>query len=121
MGGYFVCQYCGAHLHDSKVEGLYQWEEKAQRYDEALQKAKQRLDCDKNGFISTNKALLLSMFPELKESKGERIRKDLIQWIDDFPDIIWNGHNKKDIIAWLNKQGEQKTVDKVETKFYKGE
>ena len=22
--GYFVCQHCGAHLHDSKVEDLYQ-------------------------------------------------------------------------------------------------
>jgi DNA-directed RNA polymerase subunit RPC12/RpoP len=26
--GYFVCQHCGAHLHDSKVEDLYQWEDK---------------------------------------------------------------------------------------------
>ena len=25
--GYFVCQHCGAHLHDSKVEDLYQWED----------------------------------------------------------------------------------------------
>ena len=23
--GYFVCKHCGAHLHDSKVEDLYQW------------------------------------------------------------------------------------------------
>lgn len=23
--GYFVCQHCGAYLHDSKVEDLYQW------------------------------------------------------------------------------------------------
>lgn len=26
--GYFVCQHCGVHLHDSKVEDLYQWEDK---------------------------------------------------------------------------------------------
>ena len=25
--GYFVCQHCGAHLHDSKVEDLYQWDD----------------------------------------------------------------------------------------------
>jgi len=25
---YFVCQHCGAHLHDSKVKDLYQWEDK---------------------------------------------------------------------------------------------
>ena len=23
--GYFVCQHCGAHLHDSKVEDLQEW------------------------------------------------------------------------------------------------
>ena len=26
--GYFICQHCGAHLHDSEVEDLYQWEDK---------------------------------------------------------------------------------------------
>ena len=25
--GYFICQHCGAHLHDSKVEDLYQWDD----------------------------------------------------------------------------------------------
>ena len=25
--GYFVCQHCGAYLHDSKVEDLYQWDD----------------------------------------------------------------------------------------------
>lgn len=47
---------------------------------------------------------------ELKESEDERIRKDLIQWIDDFPDSIWRGHYKKDIFSWLEKQGEQKPI-----------
>lgn len=26
--GYFVCKHCGAHLHDSEAEDLYQWEDK---------------------------------------------------------------------------------------------
>jgi DNA-directed RNA polymerase subunit RPC12/RpoP len=26
--GYFVCKHCGAHLHDSKVKDLYQWDDK---------------------------------------------------------------------------------------------
>ena len=32
----------------------------------------------------------------------------MIQWIDEFPDTIWRGHYKKDVIDWLEKQGEQK-------------
>ena len=26
--GYFVCQHCGAHLHDSKVGDVYEWDDK---------------------------------------------------------------------------------------------
>lgn len=47
------------------------------------------------------------IFPELKESEDEKIKEDLIQWINDFPDTIWRGHYKKDILAWFEKQGEQ--------------
>lgn len=51
--------------------------------------------------------------PELRESEDEKIRKDLIGWIEDFPDMIWRGHYKKDVIAWLEKQGGQKPKFKV--------
>ena len=61
------------------------------------------------------------IFPELQESEDEKIRKDLIKWINEFPDTIWRSHNKKDVIAWLEKQGEQKPADKVEPKFNTGE
>ena len=54
------------------------------------------------------------IFPELKESEEEIIRKDLIDYFEELPDLICNGehiegsyrgHYKKDIIAWLEKQG----------------
>lgn len=32
----------------------------------------------------------------------------MIQWVDEFPDTIWRGHYKEDIIDWIEKQGEQK-------------
>lgn len=54
--------------------------------------------------------IIEEIFPELKESDDERIKKDLIQWIDEFPDTIWRGHYKKDIIGWLEKQGEQELI-----------
>ena len=55
------------------------------------------------------------------ESEDERIKEDLIQWINEFPDTIWRGHYKKDIIAWLEKQAEQKPADKVGPKFKVGD
>lgn len=72
--------------------------EKAEAYDKAIERAKKLYD---NGITE-------EIFPELKEDDDERIKKDLIQWVDEFPDIIWRGHYKKDIIAWLEKQGKQK-------------
>lgn len=60
------------------------------------------------GTTMNNTDELKEIFSELKESEDERIKKDLIQWINEFPDIIWRGHYKKDIIAWLEKQGNHK-------------
>lgn len=80
--------------------------EKAKAYDEALKKAS-AAHKDEDRHL---KATLERIFPELKGSEDERIKKDLIQWIDEFPDTIWRGHYKKDIIAWLEKQGEQASL-----------
>ena len=47
-------------------------------------------------------------FPELKESKDERIRKTLIEYIKGIKS--WNyflGISKGQMIAWLEKQGEK--------------
>lgn len=78
--------------------------QEAKAYGEAVKKASIAYkDGDKH-----LKATLERIFPELKESEDEKIRKDLIQWIDDFPDIIWRGHHKKDILAWLENQDKQK-------------
>lgn len=76
--------------------------EKARRYDEALEIAKknymsaQDLCKDsKIGILNVFKNTLERIFPELKESEDEEIRKE----IDDYNQ--W--------IAWLEKQGEQKS------------
>ena len=85
-------------------------EEKAKRYDEAIKLAKDSYNYPSYpGFIRAD-----VVFPELKESKDERIRKAIhiyLDWLD--------GRNKdyqpkgdysiKDMIAWLEKQGEQKS------------
>jgi hypothetical protein len=74
-------------------------EEKAKRYDEAIEryKAKQEYESQKvHEFIEY-------LFPELAESEDERIRKDIIEAVElhkDFTQV-----RKEHIYAWLEKQG----------------
>ena len=72
-------------------------------------------------------------FPELKESEGERIRKKLISFVENWKNfrpnspfddyaVYTSDRDECDrILAWLEKQGEQKTDDKVEPKFKVGD
>lgn len=55
---------------------------------------------------------LSTIFPELRESEDERIRKEIIAYLD-VQDAISNRKDQdfKSWIAWLEKQGEQKPVE----------
>ena len=81
--------------------------EKAEAYDKALERAR-AINNGKDVDVESGTTICEYIFPELKESEDEKIKKDLIQWVDEFPDTIWRGHYKEDIIAWLEKQGEDK-------------
>ena len=60
------------------------------------------------------KVLLENLFPELKESEEERIRKEIIQFLQlPHPQFVGK-RNQEKWIDWLEKQGEQKTVSKTE-------
>ena len=76
-------------------------EQKAQRYDEALEKAKRLYE---KGTITES---LCHIFPELKESEDEKIRKELID-IFKGKTSYTSEEDAKRYIAWLEKQGEQK-------------
>lgn len=93
--------------------------EKAERYDEVLEELRGLLECiheEKREILEED---ITNIFPELKESSDERIRQELIAIYSvgakgnmktgDIPD--------KDIVAWLEKQGEKKPTNKVEPKF----
>lgn len=73
---------------------------KAQRYEEALEKAKRLYE---KGTITES---LCHIFPELKESEDEEIRKELMDFVVDNT-ICQDGRREK-WIAWLEKQGERK-------------
>lgn len=95
-------------------------EEKAKAYDNALERAR-KLQENSNGMIL--KKWLWNIFPALKESEDERIRKGIIRNLEYLADRA-EGFVKdelKERIAWLEKQGKQKPTDKVEPKFHEGE
>ena len=84
-------------------------EEKAKAYDEAIKKAKEYETRD-NCLVRPH-----VIFPELKESEDDRIRKDLIAFLDDIWHLgknanfdKWDKSDCSNWIVWLEKQGEQK-------------
>ena len=77
-------------------------EEKARRYDEAIERA--------NSLLSGNQldnAWIYKLLPDLKESEDERIRKEIISALKNANvKGVYDKH-----LAWLEKQGEQKSID----------
>ena len=59
------------------------------------------------------KEKLENIFPELKENEDERMRKALKQGFFHYGNSFttFGGINVVDIIAWLEKQGEQESID----------
>ena len=78
-------------------------EQKAKAYDEALAKAKEQYNYP---CMRSCMGILEEIFPELKESDDEKMRKELIRAFKSLNTIkVWNGIERTDILAWLEKQG----------------
>ena len=89
-------------------------EEKAKRYDEALVNARQEYNTIEN---VERKQWLEELFPELKEPKDERIRKDIIKMVTNTCKGEWFiDSSKEECLSWLEKQGEQKPILNVPTR-----
>lgn len=80
-------------------------EQKAERYDVAIKIAKSKIKNDKDHVLYEDD--IIELFPELKESEDERIMGNIIATIH-----LYYGEpledEAKEMIAWLEKQGEQK-------------
>jgi hypothetical protein len=83
------------------------------KYNEALERAR-KIHNDTE--FDYEKGMIEEIFPELKESEDERIRKGLIngfrQCVKDSPypknaQKYWHDIKIEDILAWLEKQGER--------------
>ena len=70
-----------------------------QKYKEALEKARQ---FSEHPLQEDSSSIVEYIFPELKESEDERIRKALIRFHKSTIDV--DGIKGEDIIAWLEKQ-----------------
>lgn len=78
-------------------------------YEEKIRLAKEALNSD-----SYDKETIEYIFPELKETEDEKIRNEIIKFLE-LPHPQFVGKRKhKDWIAWLDKQGKQKELNLVE-------
>lgn len=87
-----------------------------QKYNEVLQKAKEEYNRLGELGNESMKRRFEIIFPELRESEDERIRKEAISIVQSYMNICdkegdpcLSGHK---VIAWLEKQKEQKPVKK---------
>ena len=81
-------------------------EEKAKAYDKAIEKIKYVMKHDVQ--LVLNKEDLQDIFPELAESKDERIRNVIRGWIYTQPTSFFDsGISKEEMFAWLESKEEQ--------------
>ena len=92
-------------------------QEKAEAYDRALE-VLHKYD---GANIMFSQSLKEEMFPELRELDDEKIRKALLNEFIHLQSkgCKFAGLEGEDIIAWLNRQGDQKLTNKIVFKFHK--
>jgi len=97
-------------------------EEKAKAYDEVLEKLKKY---EGSPTLWSYDDMCEKFFPELAENEDEKIRKEITEFLKrasgGFLDATTHCKTFGKWLTWLEKQGEQKTTDKVEPKFKAGD
>lgn len=89
-------------------------EEKAKAYDKALERAKEYYDVDEDNTMQVHaRGVMEYLFPELKESEDEKIKKAIryaISQSTHSDGTLINEISSEEAFDWLEKQGEQKPV-----------
>ena len=92
--------------------------EKARAYDKLLVKAKQIYNKENDVLIMHT---LEDLFPEIKESENEKVKKGLIDYFSNFHLQTFAGLDPKKILAWLEKQcTPAKLSEEEQNRFAKG-
>lgn len=89
-------------------------------YKEALERAKKWYYAPNADKIPTYaNRIIPEIFPELKESEDDRIRKEITEYITHYKDCITD-EEYNSWIAWLEKQGEKiDAIENFDTEFEK--
>lgn len=82
-------------------------EQKALAYDEALEKAKRLYE---KGTITES---FCHIFPELRESEDDEVRKAIIELVKQSSEIL-DKQNQNNMINWLEKQVSQDNTEDVD-------
>lgn len=95
-------------------------EEKAKAYDEAIDRAKDFMNGEVYYELKIGENIMCWIFPELRESEDERIRTFLhhtftAQYLCKDKLGKWHGEPVVNILAWLEKQGEQNLANSAKT------
>lgn len=78
------------------------------KYKEALERMKSWAKGEHPECFSEAQKTAEFIFPELKESKDERIRKTIYGWIYTQPSEFFdNGFSKEEMLAWVEKQADK--------------
>lgn len=80
------------------------------KYKEALEKAREIIKDYENRGLKDNLFYanedFEAIFPELKESEDEKIRKAILELVRQLSEVL-DKQNQNNMIAWLEKQGEK--------------
>lgn len=98
------------------------------KYEQALERCKKEFNFNNLAYSHEEiRQKLERIFPELKESEDERVRKILIEQMERWHEcalannVVQDIKDSADAITWLEKHGERKSTDKVEPKFKVGD
>ena len=94
-------------------------EEKAERYDKALERMKSWVRGEHPECFTEAQKAAEFIFPELKESEDENVRKEIISHLQFLAKYcIESMPNVDKWIAWLEKQGKKKPFDYTHTNVF---
>ena len=86
-------------------------EQKAKRYDEAIEKAKSKINNDKDHVLYEED--IIEMFPELKKKTDEEIRQQLIAVCHLYYGV-GDDSERDECLEWLEKQSKNKSIERKE-------
>ena len=92
-------------------------EDYKKKYEDALGRANAKIETYNHLGNASGVKSICEIFPELKESEDERVRKSIIDLVEK---QMPKSENKKWMIAWLEKQGKKiDVIENFDTEFEK--